>query len=63
MQIQREKRDRSRKTIGSMRTNTVETTLFEVVYRGFNRRMLLSSEFEIFLSFPLDSASPFAAGH
>ena len=39
-----------------MRTNTVETTLFEVVYRGFNRRMLSSSEFEIirFLSFPLD---------
>ena len=41
-----------------MRTNTIETALFEVVYRGFNRGMLLSSEFEIlrFLSFPFYSA-------
>ena len=33
------------------------TALFEVVYGRFNRRMLLSSEFEIlrFLSFPFDS--------
>ena len=38
-----------------MRTNTVKATLFEVVYRGFNCRTLLSSEVFRFLSFPFDS--------
>ena len=59
MQIQREnrQRDRSAETVSSTRTNTVETALFEVVYRGFNRRMFLSSEFEVrrFFSFPFNS--------
>ena len=58
MQIQRENRQRdcSRETVSSTRTNTVETTLFEVVYRRLNRRMLLSSKLEIFLSFPFHPA-------
>ena len=59
MQIQREnwQRDRSAETVISTRTNTVETMLFEVVYRRFNRRMFLSSEFEVlrFFSFPFNS--------
>ena len=59
MQIQRENRQRNRseETVSSTRTNTVETALFEVVYRGFNRRMFLSSEFEVrrFFSFPFNS--------
>ena len=44
-------------TVSSTRTNTVKATLFEVVYCGFNRRMLLTSEFEVlnFLSFPFTS--------
>ena len=52
-------------TVGSTRTNTVETTLFEIVYDGPNHRMLLPSEFEIlrFLSFSFGSAFPFAARH
>ena len=55
MQIQREnrQRDRSAETVISTRTNTVEITLFEVVYRRFNRRMFLLSKFEVlrFFSF------------
>ena len=52
-------------TVSSTRTNTIKATLFEVIYRGFNRRMLLSSKFEVlrFLSFPFGSDFPFAAGH
>ena len=54
MQIQCEERNRSGETVSSTGTNTVKATLFEVVYRGFNRGVLLSSEFEVlgFLSFP-----------
>ena len=55
--------DATGETVSSTRTNTAETTLFEVVYRGFNRRMLLSSEVLRFFSFPFGSAFPFAAGH
>ena len=52
-------------TVSSTRTNTVKATLFEVVYRGFNRRVLLPSKFEVlfFLSFPFGSDFPFAAEH